>query len=118
MKSYSYAMAPYVMAEHPALTANEALTESRRIMDGNKWRLFCLDFSFLGWELLCSVPMFVGFYLIAVNCSTAEALGVALVMLFTVPLSIGFCFLRPYEEAAWAVFYRDITAPAAPEENF
>jgi hypothetical protein len=28
-------------------------------------------------------------------------------------------FLRPYEEAAWAVFYRDITAPsAAPEENF
>ncbi len=28
-------------------------------------------------------------------------------------------FLRPYEEAAWAIFYRDITAPsAAPEENF
>ena len=40
-------------------------------------------------------------------------------MLFTVPLSIGFFFLRPYEEAAWAVFYRDITAlSAAPEENF
>ncbi len=119
VKSYSYAMAPYVMAEHPALTANEAITESRRIMDGNKWRLFCLDLSFLGWELLCSVPMFVGFYLIVVNFSATEALGVALIMLFTVPLSIGFFFLRPYEEAAWAVFYRDITAPsAAPEENF
>lgn len=40
-------------------------------------------------------------------------------MLFAVPLSIGFFFLRPYEEAAWAAFYRDITAPsAAPEENF
>ena len=40
-------------------------------------------------------------------------------MLFTVPLSIGFFFLRPYEEAAWAAFYRDITVPsAAPEENF
>ena len=38
VKSYSYAMAPYIMAEHPALTANEAITESRRIMDGNKWR--------------------------------------------------------------------------------
>ena len=48
VKSYSYAMAPYIMAEHPALTANEAITESRRIMDGNKWRLFCLDFSFIG----------------------------------------------------------------------
>ena len=57
VKSYSYAMAPYIMAEHPALTANEAITESRRIMDGNKWRLFCLDFSFIGWELLCVLPM-------------------------------------------------------------
>jgi hypothetical protein len=39
-------------------------------------------------------------------------------MLFKVPLRIGF-FLRPYEESAWAVFDRDITAPsAAPEENF
>ena len=27
-------------------------------------------------------------------------------MLFKVPLRIGF-FLRPYEESAWAVFYRD-----------
>ena len=63
--------------------------------------------------------MFVGFYLIVVNFSATEALGVALIMLFTVPLSVGFFFLRPYEEAAWAVFYRDITAPsAAPEENF
>lgn len=42
------------MAEHPGLTANEAITESRRIMDGNKWRLFCLDLSFLGWG--CSAP--------------------------------------------------------------
>ena len=40
-------------------------------------------------------------------------------MLFKVPLRIGFFFLRPYEESAWAVFDRDITAPsAAPEENF
>ena len=30
VKSYSYAMAPYIMAEHPALTANVAITESRR----------------------------------------------------------------------------------------
>ena len=39
VKTYSYAMTPYIMAEHPSLTANEAITESRRIMDGNKWRL-------------------------------------------------------------------------------
>ena len=37
VKTYSYAMTPYIMSEHPSLTANEAITESRRIMNGNKW---------------------------------------------------------------------------------
>lgn len=61
------------------------------------------------WSLLalCSAEYFPHFPL-AIAC-----------MLFKVPLRIGFFFLRPYEESAWAVFYRDITAPsAAPEENF
>ena len=116
VKSYSYAMAPYIMAEHPALTANEAITESRRIMDGNKWRLFCLDFSFIGWELLCVLPMLVGFSWVVAAFSDAAAMGVALVTLLAVPLSAGFFVVRPYEEAAWAVFYRDITAAEAENE--
>ena len=48
VKTYSYAMTPYIMSEHPSLTANEAITESRRIMNGNKWRLFCHGFQ-LHW---------------------------------------------------------------------
>ena len=32
VKSYSYAMTPYIMSEHPSLTANEAITESRQQM--------------------------------------------------------------------------------------
>lgn len=116
VKSYSYAMAPYIMAEHPALTANEAITESRRIMDGNKWRLFCLDFSFIGWELLCVLPMLVGFSWVVAAFSDAAAMGVVLVTLLAVPLSAGFFVVRPYEEAAWAVFYRDITAAEAETE--
>ena len=39
IKSFSYAMTPYILAEHPEMTATEAITESRRVMDGNKWRL-------------------------------------------------------------------------------
>lgn len=116
VKSYSYAMAPYIMAEHPALTANEAITESRRIMDGNKWRLFCLDFSFIGWELLCVLPMLAVFSWVVAAFSDAAAMGVALVTLLAVPLSAGFFVVRPYEEAAWAVFYRDITAAEAETE--
>ena len=117
VKSYSYAMAPYIMAEHPALTANEAITESRRIMDGNKWRLFCLDFSFIGWELLCSLPLYAGGFLVLKYFTGSEAMAISLVLLLTIPLSIGFFFVRPYEEAAWATFYRDITAaPTEPDE--
>ena len=114
VKTYSYAMTPYIMAEHPSLTANEAITESRRIMDGNKWRLFCLDFSFIGWELLAALPMYAGYFLFLNNFSGSEAMAISIVLLLTIPLSIGFFFVRPYEEAAWATFYRDITA--APTE--
>ena len=117
VKSYSYAMTPYIMAEHPSLTANEAITESRRIMDGNKWRLFCLDFSFIGWELLCALPLYVGYFLFLHSFTGADALAVSIVLLLAVPLSAGFFFVRPYEEAAWAIFYRDITAAPAEPDN-
>jgi uncharacterized membrane protein len=117
VKTYSYAMTPYIMSEHPSLTANEAITESRRIMNGNKWRLFCLDFSFIGWELLCSVPLYAEGFLVLKYFIGSEALAISLVLLLTIPLSIGFFFVRPYEEAAWATFYRDITAaPTEPDE--
>lgn len=103
VKAYSYAMTPYIMAEHPGLTANEAITESRRIMDGNKWRLFCLDLSFLGWELLCTLPMLIGFSLVFAFTRSADTVLVPLILL-SIPLSAGFFFLHPYEEAAWRSF--------------
>ena len=116
VKAYSYAMTPYIMAEHPGLTANEAITESRRIMDGNKWRLFCLDLSFLGWELLCTLPMLIGFSLVFAFTRSADTVLV-LLFLLSIPLSAGFFFLHPYEEAAWAIFYRDITAAPSDTEE-
>ena len=89
------------------------------IMDGNKWRLFCLDFSFIGWELLCSVPLYAEGFLVLKYFTGSEALAISLVLLLTIPLSIGFFFVRPYEEAAWATFYRDITAaPTEPDEAY
>ncbi len=48
-----------------------------------------------------------------------EAMAISLVLLLTIPLSIGFFFVHPYEEAAWATFYRDITAaPTEPDEAY
>lgn len=51
--SYSYSMAPYILIDHPEMSGNEAIKASKELMRGNKWRLFCLDFSYIGWILLC-----------------------------------------------------------------
>ena len=80
MASYSYAMTEFILAEHPELTAGEAIAQSKVMMAGNRWRLFCLHFSFIGWDILCTLTM-----------------------------GIGHLWLRPYRQAADAVFYREIT---------
>ena len=50
--SYSYRMAEFIMLDHPEYSPWQCLQESKRMMKGNKWRLFCLDFSFIGWRIL------------------------------------------------------------------
>ena len=125
IKSFSYAMAPYILAEHPEMTASEAITESRHMMDGNKWRLFCLDFSFIGWNLLCSLPVIVVVFALtgSILRSGAGAYALLWIIPLSIPLSAGFLFLRPYEEAAWAAFYRDVSGtevqqPLSLTENY
>ena len=78
--AYSYAMAPFIMAEHPEMTGREAIRASKELMNGYKWSLFCLDFSFFGWAILCILT-----------------------------LGIGSLFLVPYQAASHAAFYRHIT---------
>lgn len=50
--SYNYAMVPYILAEDKDISARDALRLSKKIMYGNRWRLFCLEISFIGWDLL------------------------------------------------------------------
>ena len=78
--SYSYAMTGYILAEHPELTASEAIERSKEMMSGNRFRLFCLHLSFIGWTILCA---------------------------FT--FGIGNLWLNPYRQAAAAAFYREIS---------
>lgn len=56
VKSLSYAMTPYILADHPEMSASEAITASRIMMDGNKGKLFVLYLSFIGWGILCIIP--------------------------------------------------------------
>ena len=52
VKSYSYAMTPYILAKYTNVDASSAITLSRRIMNGRKVDLFVVDLSFIGWQLL------------------------------------------------------------------
>ena len=82
IKSFAYAMTPFLMAEDPTLTANEAIKLSQEKMRGHKGELFCLGLSFFGWAVL------------------AVLTG-----------GIGEIFLNPYINAAYAAFYRDKISP-------
>ncbi len=55
IKSISYSMSFYILAEDPDISALEALNESKRLMDGHKMDFFVLLLSFIGWWLLCIV---------------------------------------------------------------
>jgi len=79
--AYRYSMATYIMAENPDIAPAEALELSKAMMDGQKWNLFCLHFSFLGWRILSAILTF----------------------------GIGDIAITAYEKAAEAVFYMNIT---------
>lgn len=49
---YRYAMAPYLLIDHPEQGAGAAVRESVAMMQGWKWEFCKLDLSFLGWHLV------------------------------------------------------------------
>lgn len=70
---YSYAVAPFIMAENPDIGPDEAIGRSKHMMHGNRWRLFCLEFSFIGWKLLSLLTLGIGRLWIAPYEATAKA---------------------------------------------
>ena len=85
--AYRYALADFILAENPEISASQSIDISDKLMSGNKWRLFCLEFSFIGWDILT---------------------------IFT--LGIGNLWLIPYKYAAKAAFYRDICGTNTKQE--
>ena len=52
IKSYSYSMIMYIIAENPGISAKEALKRSKEMMEGHKMEFFVLGLSFYGWTVL------------------------------------------------------------------
>lgn len=59
--SLRFAYATVILAEYPEISPREALQKSASLMQGNKWKLFCLDFSFIGWVILSILSCGIGF---------------------------------------------------------
>lgn len=60
VKGYSYSMAFILIKDNPEMSPFAAITESRRLMNGNKGKMFVLQLSFLGWMLLPFVNFLYG----------------------------------------------------------
>ncbi len=55
VKHYAYSMSMYLLEEEPQLDPLEALKRSQALMQGHKWRLFCLEVSYIGWFILSAL---------------------------------------------------------------
>jgi uncharacterized membrane protein len=86
--SYAYSMVPYLLHDYPELTPREAMKISREMMRGQKWNLFVLDLTFIGWILLAI-------------CTAG----------------VGMLFVQPYMLTARAAFYEDLKSEKLIEET-
>ena len=57
IKSFSYSMSTYILAENKGKPALECINESKAMTNGHKMDLFVLGLSFIGWEFLCVITL-------------------------------------------------------------
>ena len=81
IKSFAYALTPFILTDKPELSANEAIELSMKMMDGHKLDLFILYLSFIGWYLLSILT-----------------------------LCFGMLWVMPYMYTTMAAFYEDVKA--------
>ncbi|BDR58748.1 DUF975 family protein [Xylocopilactobacillus apicola] len=90
VKALAYSQALFIFKDITEINANgdvsyfDCITKSRSLMVGHKWRLFVLQLSFLGWDLL--------------NMMT---------------LGIGSFWLTPYKNGTYAAFYNDLASKSS-----
>ncbi len=85
IKSYSYMLVPYILAENPNLDSKRVIELSRKMMYGHKWEAFVLQWSFIGWMI---ASMFTPMGLLSI------------------------LYVNPYMQATYAEFYSAVKAKA------
>ncbi|OOE14646.1 DUF975 family protein [Fictibacillus arsenicus] len=87
IKAFAYSQTYFVLKDNPDIGINTAITKSRKLMHGYKWKYFLLQLSFIGWILLSLIT-----------------------------LGIGFIWLSPYLSASNAAFYNELVKKQSGEE--
>ncbi|MGM0421446.1 MAG: DUF975 family protein [Bacillota bacterium] len=64
IKFYAYRMVPYLLADNPEIGHRRAVKLSNEMTRGEKWDIFVLDSSFLGWFILGSLVFGVGIFFV------------------------------------------------------
>lgn len=52
IKFYEYRMIPYILAENPNIKRKDVFLLSKKLTDGEKFSLFKMDLSLIGWDIL------------------------------------------------------------------
>jgi len=73
VKSYAYRMVPYILAQNPDISATRAIALSQEMMRGEKWDVFVLDLSFIGWRIVASMLCGLGYIVLAPYIAATEA---------------------------------------------
>ena len=73
IKSYEYSIIPYILADDAEISSKDAFKKAKQMMKGNKWRLFKLEFSFIGWFVLCVLTLGIGTLFLIPYISAANA---------------------------------------------
>jgi uncharacterized membrane protein len=84
----SYSLTFYILADDNKIGPMDAIDKSKKMMDGYKWKCFCLGLRFFGLALLCIIT-----------------------------LGIGFLWLMPFMQVTMAKFYDDVKANQTIIEN-
>ena len=87
-KSFTYALSYTILYDKPDMSGAEIVERSQQLMKNNRWKLFCLYFSFIGWSILCA---------------------------FT--FGIGYLWLIPYIEVAFVTFYDNLIENEEETDN-
>lgn len=88
VKSFSYSMSMFILAENKGKPALECIKESKNMTNGHKMELFVLGLSFIGWALLGSIT-----------------------------LGIAYIWVLPYMNATYANAYRSLKSATTYDSN-